>query len=148
VTFEDSLHCEKLRAAFEGGQAIYVEKGLLHVRVKNIVCSPSAQTIDAVVEEIPTPGLEYTHFHDLRREKSSPLQWSIGAGYLTTYSNSTWEMGYGGWSLYFAPEAVAGLINIASDWTRELSSDDRYDEALRFLEGRNSCEQPQRVFSD
>src|SRR5262245_6078502 len=42
-------------------------------------------------------------------------------------------MGYGGWSLFFAPEVVSGLASIASDWPAELNAMERYEQALDVL---------------
>lgn len=33
-------------------------------------------------------------------------------------------MGYGGWSLYFAPEIVAGVLNVASEFPKILAGSD------------------------
>ena len=148
MTSQESMNCEKLRDAFEGREAIYIEKGVLRVRVENIRWNAGARRIDAEVEEVPTPGLENSLFHQRGRRELGPLRWSIGAGYLTTFSNTTWQMGYGGWSLFFAPEVVAGFINISSDWTSELDAVDRYNDALRYLMDRGAYERSERVFLD
>lgn len=148
MTSQESVNCRKLRDAFEDREAIYVEKGVLRVRVQNIRCDVHARRIDAEVEEIPTRGLENTLLHGRRPNESSPLRWDIAAGYLTTFSDTTWEMGYGGWSLFFAPEIVSGLLDLASAWPPELDAADRYDDALRFLEDRPVRDRSVRVFSD
>jgi hypothetical protein len=148
MTPQVSLNCEKLRNAFEGREAIYIEKGVLRVRVVNIRCNVAVRRIDAEVEEILTPGLERSLFHSRQRNDPSPLRWKLGAGYLTSFSEHTWTMGYGGWSIYFAPEVVSGLVIIASNWPTELDAFERYNQAIRFLMDRNAYEQYQRVFPD
>lgn len=137
---------EKLRMAFEGREAIYIEKGVLRVRVTNIHCREGDRRIDATVEEIPTPGLSGGLFFAPR--SNEPLRWKIGAGYLTTFSDYTWQMGYGGWSLYFAPGVVSGLTNLAADWSVELDAWERYNRALQFLRNCNAYEKAERVFPD
>ena len=142
------MNCERVCEAFEGREAIYIEKGVLRVRVGSIRCDARARRIGAEVEEIPTPGLENSLFHGRRRNERSPLRWNISAGYLTNFSNTTWHMGYGGWSLFFAPEVVSGLISIASAWPRELDAVDRYNDALRLLIDQRAYERSERMFSD
>ena len=46
---------EKLRASFEGREAIYLEKGAIRVRVSNLR-SADLGTLLADIEEIPTAG--------------------------------------------------------------------------------------------
>src|SRR5262245_46767797 len=128
MTSQASLNCAKLRDAFEGHEAIYIEKGVLRVRVSNIRCNVAARRIDATVEEVPTSGLAGGVFHGPRH--NAPLRWKIGAGYLTTVSEHTWEMGYGGWSLFFAPEVVTDLTNLSANWPADLDPMDRYNRAL------------------
>src|SRR5215470_1839772 len=143
---QESVRCEKLRDSFEGREAIYVEKGALRVRVSHIRCNVGARRIDATVVEVPTPGLAGGLFHGPRRNE--PLRWKIGAGFLTTFSDHTWQAGYGAWSLFFAPEIVADLANLAANWPIELDAWDRYDRAHRFLMDRDAYAPSERVFPD
>src|SRR5580765_2526793 len=97
-------NCERLREAFEGRPAIYVEKGVICVRVTNIRYSVTSRQIGADVEEVSTPQVTGGMFH---RHHGSLRRWKIGGGYLTTFSEDTWRAGYGGWSLFFAPDLVS-----------------------------------------
>jgi hypothetical protein len=147
MTSQTSLNCEKLRDAFEGREAIYIEKGVLRVRVTSIRCN--IRQVSATLEEVPTKGLERSLFHRRQiNEPRAPLRWNIVAGYLTKFSDHTWNMGYGGWSLFFAPEVVGGFVSIASDWPAELDAMERYNQALRFLEDRNAYKPSKRVFPE
>ena len=124
-------NCERLREAFEGRHAVYVEKGVICVQVTNIRYSVTSRHIGADIEEVSTPqvtgGLFHGHQGSLRR-------WRIGGGYLTTFSEDTWHAGYGGWSLFFAPDIVRGLAELATDWPTELDAYERYRRALQFFE--------------
>src|SRR6266571_4728822 len=105
-------NCEELRSRFEGREAVYVEKGALRVRVNNIV-SRGGFRIGAEVKEISTPGLGAGFLRRPPRHDASRRRWKIGAGYLTTFSEQSWHMGYGGWSLYFDPEIVQAVVLFA-----------------------------------
>jgi len=158
-----ATNCESLRRNFEGREAVYVEKGVLRVRVFEICCSVDARRIDAKVEEIPTPGLEQSLFHGRRLKEPGLLRslfrshrpkepgllrWTIGAGFLTSFSEHTWAMGYGGWSLYFAPAVVSGFVTLAGKWPAELTAVKRYRLAVGFLLEQNAYEQSKNVFPD
>lgn len=147
MTTKDSLNCEKLRAAFEGREALYIEQGVLRVRVTNIRCDVAAHQINAEVEEIITPGLEQGLIHD-RVDQSSPIRWKISAGFLTSFSADSWEMGYGGWSLDFAPEIISRLMTLAAGWPAELSAYERYCQAMDILNHRHGHAPSLKVFSD
>src|ERR1044072_4740100 len=101
MTSRQSLNGERLRDAFEGRRAIYIEKGVLHVQVANIRFDVGARRIAAEITEVPTPGLEQSLFHIRRPNAPSPLRWSISSGYLTAFSDDRWSVGYGSWSLFF-----------------------------------------------
>lgn len=130
---EAATNCERVRALFEGREAIYVEKGALRVRVGNIRCDIERCRIDAQVEELPTAGLERTVFHSFRGRTPGPLRWDIVAGYMTSFSDRGWSMGYGGWSLYFAPDVIEGVVRLASIWPESLDAAKRYERVLRFI---------------
>jgi hypothetical protein len=149
MTSQETLNCAKLRDAFEGREAIYFEKGVIRVRVSNIRWSIGARAIHAEVEEVPTPGMPRVLFARMQPAETGPLRWTIVAGHLTTCSADTWEMGYGGWSLYFTPEFVDDLTAMASAWPTELDAWERYSRANRFLLERGACsERSERVFLD
>lgn len=65
---------EKLRASFEGREAIYLEKGAIRVRVSNIR-SADLGTILADIEEIPTAGFPIW-IRGGPRPRSHPLRWT------------------------------------------------------------------------
>ena len=117
---------QEVRALFEGRDAIYLEKGAVRVRVSNICGSASKKIIGADVEEIPAPGLGVGIFAT-QRSGAKPRRWRIGAGHLTTFSDQCWEMGYGGWSLYFHPKAVEGVMELAARFPANLDSGGRYN---------------------
>ena len=104
-------NCEVLRARFEGREAIYVEKGALRVRVTNI--RPQGLSVFANVEEVITPGLGVGFFARAHPPVTGPRRWEIG-GDPTSYSDDSWSMGYGGWTLYFDPEFIQSVINFAA----------------------------------
>ena len=141
---QDSENYEKLRDAFEGREAIYIEKRVLRVRVTNIRCTVATRYIRADVDEVPTPNLASGIPHG---DQPKPHRWRIGAGSLTTFSENRWDMGYGGWSLFFAAEVLNGLTNLAADWPADLDAGERYRRAIDFLDGI-AREPAQRVFPD
>ena len=124
---QESENYEKLRDAFEGREAIYIDKRVLRVRVTNIRCTVSSRYIRADVEEVPTPNLAGGIPHS---DQPGPHRWRIGAGFLTTFSENRWDMGYGGWSLFFAAEVLNGLTNLAADWPADLDARERYRRAI------------------
>ena len=143
---KSSQQCLKLREAFEGQEAIYIDKGVLRVRVTSTRCY--TDRINATVEEAPTKGLEHSLFHLREPDAERPLRWQISAGYLTTFCEHTWSMGYAGWTLFFGPALVKGFVNMASDWPDELDAVARYNEALRYVYANHKCESEYRVFPD
>lgn len=135
---------ERLRANFENREAIYLEKGVLRVRVRNICAH--RDTIAADIEEIPTRGMEDTMPH--LRLLPRPLRWKIDGGFLTSFSDSEWSMGYGGWSLHFEPEVVQGLVDLAAAWTADLNTYERYKQALDFIQQHSHHGPHTRVFPE
>ena len=146
----NSIHannCEELRSRFEGREAICVEKGALRVRVSNI--RPRAGFhIRADVEEIETPGLGLGLFHRPRRPGAGPMRRRLGAGYLTTFSAQSWKAGYGGWSLYFAPEILHAVVGFAARLPGNSDPDEGYRELCRLMRGLQAHEPAQLVFPD
>ena len=130
-----ATNCEAIRRNFENQEAIYIEGGALRVRVMNI--QASVKYLTAQVEEIPTPGLVYISH-----------EWEIGAGSLTTFSDHTWAMGYGMWTLFFATRVVQGVVDLASRWPENLDYGSRYNEVLRWLEDHDAYERTRRVFPE
>jgi len=123
----------QLRASFENREAIYLEKGALKVRVSNIHGLASRQTVFADVEEIPAAGLGVGLFAR-PRNGATVLRWRIGAGYLSQFSDQRWAMGYGGWSLYFDPSIIQGVLDLASRFPENMDTSERYNEIVRLLQ--------------
>jgi hypothetical protein len=135
---------QHLRDLFEGREAIYIEKGALRVKVSNIREDIPGRYISADVKEIPTAGFPTGSYHDT----PSPRHWRIGSGWVTTFSDHTWQMGYGGWSLFFAPRIVDGVVRLARQFPDNLPSMDRYNQILRYLQDHEAHEPTQRVFGE
>ncbi len=130
----DSQNYEKLRANFQGRKALYIEKGALLVRVNNIRADLAARCINAEVEEVPTSGLGAGSFRLVNQPSDAEsLRWQIGAGFLTQFSDNHWVMGYGGWSMYFAPQVVQGVAELAASWPQDLDAFERYERVLDWL---------------
>jgi hypothetical protein len=144
MTVPNETTVKQLRALFEGREAIYVEKGALHVKVSDIHWNLARRWIKANVEEIPTVGFPTRSYGEAA---SCPRRWTIGAGYLTSFSDHTWDMGYGGWSLFFAPY-VEGVVSLAFQFPANLHSAQRYNEILRYLEDHEAYEFTKRLFPD
>jgi hypothetical protein len=143
----DSANCATLRETFEGREAIYVEKGVLRVRVVGIRWDADARRIDAQVEEVSAPGMERSAFHARQGSEAGPVRWDISAGCLTTFSEDSWHMGYGGWSLFFGPRVIEGVMRLASARTREMDAFDLYRAAVRYLIEEDAYGRCRRVFS-
>src|SRR5436190_18884249 len=144
---EHASNCDQLRNRFDGREAIYVEKGVLRVRVSNIR-GRGAFHIRADVEEIATPGLGVGLFHRPRLSGAGPLRWRIGAGYLTTFSAQSWKMGYGGWSLYFAPDIVQAVVGCAVGLVAAPGPYECFLAVGRVLRGLETNEPDELVFPD
>jgi hypothetical protein len=136
---------QRLRDLFEGQEAIYIEKGALRVRVSNIRADIPGRCIYADIEEIPTTGFPIWFISQWLQWLQS-RHWRIGGGYLTAFSDHTWNMGYGGWSLFFAPRLVDGVVRLAQEFPDNLQSIDRYNQILRYLEDHEAYERTKRVF--
>jgi len=142
---------DKLVMQFDNREAIYVEKGVLRVRVFNIRPNPAGRSVSAEVEEIPTPGLGVGIFRAVDESLSgnmAPDRWRIGAGSLTTFSDNTWEMGYGGWTIFFERRVVEGIVSLSADWSEKSDDNSRYIQILKWLEDNEAYENTQRVFPD
>lgn len=121
----------RLRDRFEGKQAIYVEKGALLVHVSDI--RQGLSTVAAQIEEIPAAGL--AGFVGVPRpRRQGPLRWTIRAGCLTEFSDHCWQMGYGGWCMYFEPALVRAVLQLAADFPDTLDANERYRQIVRVVE--------------
>lgn len=147
MSSEVSARCEKLRQTFEGREAILIEKGVVRVRVSHIEAKPLERSIAAEVRAIPTRGLPAgsLYYHAAHRA-GQPFR--ISGGYLTCFSDHVWRMGYGGWTLLFAPQIVEGVVHLASRLPEDLDPFARYDEIARWLATQRAVADPtQDVFS-
>jgi len=147
TVLDTATKCELLKEQFEGREAVYIEQGFLVVRVSNIRCFPESRQAHAIVEEIPTLGLERSLFHSRNPKMGQPLRWKIISGFLTKFSADTWAVGYGSWSLFFAPRIVAGIKALASQFSPEIHAVHRYDEAIKFLKTNAAYVRSNRLFS-
>ena len=146
----DADRCERLRVRFEGRQAIYVEKGALRVKVTNIRWRLDRQVVSAMAEEIPTPGLGVGLFREWQPGSRELFRWKIGAGFLTSFSEHGWAMGYGGWTLYFHPTIIKSALDLALRFSAESHPWDRYNELVQYLFAPDVYrhEQSERVFQN
>lgn len=148
MPFPAETRVAELRARFEGREAIYVEKGAIRVRISNMGWDGAKLCITARVEEIATPGFPAGVFYDPERNDANPLTWHIGAGYLTTCSEHTWNMGYGGWCIFFSPEIVDGVVGLAREFPADLHPFQKYRDVLKYLNDHNAHEPTERVFRE
>lgn len=129
----DSPHvhnCKVLRDRFEGKEAIYIEKGGLRVRVTNI--RMNGLSVGADVEEIITPGLGVGMFCREHPPVTPPYRWDIG-GDSSAYSDQTWDMGYGGWIMYFDPKIVQAVIAFGARRSPNVANHESYNELIRLI---------------
>lgn len=105
---------EKVRAAFESREAIYIEKGAIRVRVSNIR-SADLGTILADIEEIPTAGFPIWIRGDGPRPRSHPLRWTIGTSVIRNFYADSWSSSrYVGWTLYFSPKLIESIVDLVT----------------------------------
>lgn len=123
---------EQLAMSYENREAIYVEKGAIRVRVSQIHIDMCKAAIRAEVEEIFSPGLGAGLFYRSVWNEGTPRRWKI-SGDLAACSIDIWEMGYGGWSLYFEPQVVEGITCLAAQWPQGLAPYDRYTQVTAWL---------------
>lgn len=105
---------EKVRASFEGREAIYIEKGAIRVRVNNIR-SADLGVILADIEEIPTAGFPIWIRGGGPRPLSHPLRWTIGTSVIRHFSADLWSSPpYVGWTLYFSPKLIEAIVELVT----------------------------------
>jgi hypothetical protein len=146
MTTEAAATCERLRQTFEGREAILIEKGAVRVRVSSILAKPVERLIEAQIQAIPTRGLPAgALYYHAAYQAGRPFR--IAGGYLTSFSDHVWEMGYGGWTLFFAPQFVKGVMDLAASWPDDLDPYERYSRIMRWLGDQHAfAELTQRVF--
>jgi hypothetical protein len=138
--------CEEVRRRFEGREAIYIEHGIMRVRVSDIRAL-AGFSLRARIEEIPTPGFRSGMFHSVPRDHE--MRWTIGAGCSSTFSEHSWKSGYGGWSMYFGWDAVRAAVNRAAQLPANVDPMEAYREVWkRLAELRLDREPTQCVFAD
>ena len=96
MRFPDDVRVRQLQTLFSTREAIYVEKGALRVRVEAIRRDVEKLVIWAELSEIPTPGFPAGIFCAVLEYEPSPQRLTIGAGFMSDFSDSTRYMGYGG----------------------------------------------------
>ncbi len=148
MRFPDDVRVRQLQTLFSTREAIYVEKGALRVRVEAIRRDVEKLVIWAELSEIPTPGFPAGIFCAVLEHEPSPLRLTVGAGFMSNFSDSTWYMGYGGWSLFFAPRIVEGVVALAGQFPEDLHPMERYKAVLRFLEEHGAYEPTERLFAE
>lgn len=132
----------RLVAAFEGRQAIYVEKGILKVRIDGITADLTKRAVSAHVTELPTRGMPYHGQGGL----ASPIRFEIAGGYLTSFSAYQWSMGYGGFTLYFDTAVIASVTALGASLPRDMDWNERYKQMLDCLDPERTWAQHTRVF--
>jgi len=130
---DESPRIQQLRTNFENREAIYIEKGALRVRVTGIYGSTVDRTVWANVEEVAAPGLGVGLFEKRNRKTPPSVRWRIAGGYLTSFSDESWDMGYGGWSLHFDPKVVQGVLDLASQFPDDVDTHERYRRIIQFV---------------
>jgi hypothetical protein len=130
---------DKIRACYEGKEAIYIEKGALRVRVGNIRfdnLKGESEYVEAEIEEIPTPGLPVSLRKYDRGAEPRPLRWRIGTNIKVHpyYSPDYWSSPpYVGWSMYFSPELIKGVVDLASGFPQDQPLDVGYRRIMTFI---------------
>ena len=147
MSLSDEARVKQLQGLFEGREAIYIEYGALRAKVSKIKGDPAELSIRAEVKEIPTAGFPVGAFSEIPRRGRKPLRWNIAGGYLTAFSEYRWCMGYGGWSLFFAPKIVDGILSLVRQFPDNLDSHQRYVEVCRYLQVHKAYQPTQQVFA-
>ncbi len=57
-------------------------------------------------------------------------------------------MGYGGWSLFFAPRIIDGIMSLALQFPENLDPFQRYGEVLNYLKDHEAYEPTQPLFAE
>ena len=136
----------RFRTLFEGREAIYIEKGSLRVKVRNIRVDSSEPYARAEIEEIPTVGFPTGAICGLKSGEDL-LRSSIGSSEGTHFSEHTWHAGYPtAFVLYFSPAIVEGLVNLASHFPDSLDPYQCYREVQRYLQDYQAQESTEDLF--
>ena len=138
TSFSDAeLAVEGLRQKFEGREGIYIEKGAVRIKVVRIWVEDDLGRpyFAAEVEEIRTPGLEDSNLitHLRRRFGPGPIRWRIGAAEPWASSGGLEWYGRYGPSIFFEPETVQAVVDLAATRPANLSSWDLYGKIVDLL---------------
>lgn len=98
--------CAGLIRHFEGRDALYVEKGVLRVRVRSISVDFRGRFVWTEVRESPVDSLPPPAHFVAAGGGTRPLAWRIGAGPFTRASSQIWKAGYGAWTIFTAPKVI------------------------------------------
>jgi hypothetical protein len=127
---------QKLRANFEGKEAIWVGKGVFRVRISNIHCPGFRRSVHADVGEIYPPGLGFLAYPD----GAPPNRWEVG-GVLGNgiddmrVSDDKWFSASqgGAWDLYFNPKMIQDVLDLAGQLSGKATFHEFYSKTLKFL---------------
>jgi hypothetical protein len=113
-----AANCERLRAQFEGCEAIYLERYVRRVKVECIRANVDARQVCGMADEILTPGLGAPGA--VGRER----WWEFSAGYEGRFSRESWSLSTQGvnWHVYFNRDLIQAVVAFAAT----LPSDEVY----------------------
>lgn len=135
---------------FEGREGIYIEKGAVRVRIHTIRFGRIQKKVSAEVEELPTKGLDLVRHPRSGFNAQSPRRWRIATTALagSTFTSSHWNGGaYVGWSLFFDPDIVHGVVKLAESFPADLHPGLRYRQVVKFIYDRNMREEATAIFT-
>jgi hypothetical protein len=136
-----------LRENFDGRRAIFIEQGVVYLRISSMICNTEDRQVQAIVEEIPTLGLQRNLISFRNPSKHRPLKWRIKSGFLTRMSANAWTVGYGGFQLYVSPELVAGIRQLAAGFPTNGHPVEIYNQALKYISANSGyIEKANRLF--
>ena len=131
---------EKVRALYEGREAIYIEKGAIRVRVSNISGAEDVGLIRADMEEIPTAGLPVWIRAGGVFSRPSPLRWTIGTSSTKNFSPNLWSSPpYVGWTLYFSPILIEEVVELVSQFPENYYPQLAYRRVITLISNRMSA---------
>jgi len=131
---------EKMRALYEGKEAIYIEKGAIRVRVSNIRGAEDVGLIRADMEEIPTAGLPIWIRAGGLFSRTSPLRWTIGTSSPKNFSPNLWSSPpYVGWTLYFSPKLIEEVVELVSQFPENYYPQLGYRKVITFISNQMSA---------
>jgi hypothetical protein len=134
---------DRLKQNFLNKEALYLDRFYSHVRVESIRMDVESRTIKCVL----APGSRAEIFRG--PGDGPPASFTCGAGYLTKFSEHTWHMGYGGWTLFFHPDYLQGMLDLSASWPPEMDRWTRSQIALQWdMENDVWSEAAERIFPE